>query len=68
MKTTEPGNSTDYRSGRSLSVIQTNSDQLWWPPDAFALIWKKEETLVLIRKENDPRIWQNRGVQTGNFP
>ena len=52
-ETTEPGNSTDYRSGRSLSVIQTNSDQLWWAPDAFDLIWKKEETLALIRKENE---------------
>jgi hypothetical protein len=31
---------------------QTNFDQLWWAPDAFGLIWKKEETLVLIREEN----------------
>ena len=42
----------DYRSGLSLSVSPTNSDQLWWAPDAFGLIWKKEKTLALIRKEN----------------
>ena len=32
---------------------QTNSDQLWWAPDAFGLLWKKKETRALIRKENE---------------
>jgi hypothetical protein len=35
-----------------LSVSPTNSDQLWWAPDAFGLIWKKEKTLALILEEN----------------
>ena len=29
-------------------MAQTNSDQLWWAPDAFGLIWKKKETRALI--------------------
>jgi hypothetical protein len=52
VKTAEPRNSTDHRSGLNLSVAPTNSEQLWWAPDAFGLIWKKEETLALIPKEN----------------
>jgi hypothetical protein len=48
LKTTEPRNSTDHRSGLSLSVAPTNFDQLWWAPEAFGLIWKKEQTLGLI--------------------
>jgi len=35
-----------------LSVSPTNSDQLWWAPDAFGLIGKKEKTLALILEEN----------------
>jgi len=35
-----------------LSVARGNSYQVWWAADAFGLIWKKEETLELIRKEN----------------
>jgi hypothetical protein len=34
-----------------LSVARGNFYQVWWVPDAFGLIWKKEETLGLIRKE-----------------
>jgi len=45
LKTTEHGNSMDHRSGLSLSVARGNSYQVWWVPDAFGLIWKKEETL-----------------------
>jgi hypothetical protein len=52
VKTTEPRNSTDHQSGRSWSVGPTNSDQLWWVPDVFGFLWKKEETRALIRKEN----------------
>ena len=52
LKTTEPRNSTDRRSGLSLSVARVNNDQVWWAADAFGLICKKEETLELIRKEN----------------
>jgi hypothetical protein len=48
LKTTKPRNSTDHRFGLSLSVASTNSDQLWWAPEAFGLIWKKEQTLGLI--------------------
>ena len=48
LKTTEPRNSTDHRSGLSASVAPTNSDQLWWAPEAFGFIWKKEEMLALI--------------------
>ena len=42
----------DHRSGLSVSVARGNSYQVWWVPDAFGLIWKKEETLGLIRQEN----------------
>jgi len=52
LKTTEPRNSTDHRSGLSLSVARGISYQVWWAPDAFGLIRKKEETPELIRKEN----------------
>ena len=52
LKTTEPRNSTDHRSGLSLSVARGNSYQVWWAPDAFGLIRKKEETPELIQKEN----------------
>jgi hypothetical protein len=52
VKTAEPRNSTDHRSGLSVSVARGNSYQIWWAPDAFGLIWKKEETFALIRKEN----------------
>jgi len=52
LKTTVPRNSTDHRSGLTLSVARGNSYQVWWVPDAFGLICKKEETLGLIRKEN----------------
>ena len=51
-ETTEPRNSTDHRSGLSLSVARGNSYQVWWAPDAFGLIRKKEETPELIQKEN----------------
>ena len=52
LKTTEPRNSTDHRSGLSLSVARGNFYQVWWAPDAFALIRRKEETPELIRKES----------------
>ena len=52
LKTTEPRNSMDDRSGLSLSVARGNSYQVWWAPDAFDLIWKKEETLAFILEEN----------------
>ena len=52
LKITKPRNSMDHRSGLSLSVARGNSYQVWWAPDAFGLIRKKEETLELIRKEN----------------
>jgi hypothetical protein len=52
VKTTELRNSTDHQSGRSWSVGSTNSDQLWRVPDVFGFLWKKEETLVIILKEN----------------
>jgi hypothetical protein len=35
-----------------LSVARGNNYQVWWAADAFGLIWKKEKTLALIRKEN----------------
>ena len=35
-----------------MSVARGNFYQVWWVPDAFGLIWKKEETLGFIRKEN----------------
>jgi hypothetical protein len=35
-----------------LSVARGNNYQVWWAADAFGLIWKNEETLELIRKEN----------------
>jgi hypothetical protein len=35
-----------------LSVARGDNYQVWWAADAFGLIWKKEETLELIRKEN----------------
>ena len=41
-ETTEPRNSTDHRSGLSLSVARGNSYHVWWAPDAFGLIRKKE--------------------------
>jgi hypothetical protein len=53
LKTTEPRNSTDYRSGLSLSIASTNSDQLLWVSVAFGVIWKKEETRELILEENE---------------
>ena len=62
LKTTEPRNSMDDRSGLSLSVARGNSYQVWWAPDAFGLSWKKEETLAFILGENrsedpaEPRI------------
>ena len=33
-------------------MAPTSSDQLWWAPEAFGLIWKKEQTrgLILERK------------------
>ena len=68
LKANELRNSTDHRSGLSRSVARGNSHQLWWASDAFGLIWKKEETLDLIGKENESRIRQNRGFQTGHFP
>ncbi len=52
LKTTVPRNSTDHRFGLTLSVARGNSYQVGWVPDAFGLIWKKEETLGLIRKDN----------------
>ena len=52
LKITDPRHSTDHRCGLSLSVARCNSYQVGWAPDAFGLIWKKEETLELIRKEN----------------
>ena len=55
LKTTEPGNSADHRSGLSLSVALTSSDQLWWASVAFGLIWKKEDTLAQIAEENGPK-------------
>jgi hypothetical protein len=35
-----------------LSVARRNSYQVWCAPYTFGLIWKKEETLELNRKEN----------------
>ncbi len=52
LKTAELRNSTDHRSGLSLSVARRNSYQIWWAPDAFGLIWKKEETQALFLEEN----------------
>ena len=52
LKITVPRNLTDHRSGLSVSVARGDSYQVWWVPDAFGLIWKKDETLGLIRKEN----------------
>ena len=52
LKTAELRNSTDHRSGLSVSVARRNSYQIWWAPDAFGLIWKKEETQALILEEN----------------
>ena len=68
LTTAKPRNSTDHRSGLSLSVALTSSDQLWWAPEAFGLIWKKEQTLGLILEETGSRIRQNRGFQTTYFP
>jgi hypothetical protein len=68
LKTTEPRNSADHRSGLSLSVAPTNSNQLWLALEAFGLIWKKEPTLGLILEETGSRIRQNRGFQTAYFP
>ncbi len=42
----------DRRSSLSLSVARVNNGQIWWAADAFGLIFKKEETLELIWKEN----------------
>ena len=55
LKITKPRNSTDHRSGLSLSVARGNSYQVWWAPDAFGLIRKKEETLALNPEENAPQ-------------
>ena len=55
LKITKPRNSTDHRSGLSLSVARWNSYQVWWAPDTFGLIRKKEETLALNREENAPQ-------------
>jgi len=33
----------DHRSGLSVSVARGTSYQVWWAPDAFCLIWKKEK-------------------------
>ena len=55
LKITKPRNSTDHRSGLSLSVARGNSYQVWWAPDTFGLIRKKEETLALNREENAPQ-------------
>ena len=52
LKTTEPTNSTDHRSGLSVSVARWNFNQVWRAPDAFGLIWKEEEKLALILEEN----------------
>ena len=52
LKTTKPRNSTNHRSGLSLLVARGNSYQVWWAPDGFGLIWKKEEMLALILYEN----------------
>ena len=52
LKTAELRNSTDHRSGPSLSIARGNSYQVWWAPDAFGLIWKKEETQALILEGN----------------
>jgi len=52
LKTTFPRNSTDHRCGLNLWVARGNFYQVWWVPNAFGLIWKKEETLGVIRKEN----------------
>ncbi len=52
LKTTKPRNSTNHRSDLSLSVARGNSYQVWWAPDGFGLIWKKEEMLALILYEN----------------
>jgi hypothetical protein len=35
-----------------LSVARGNFYQVWWVPDAFGLIWRKDETLGLTCKEN----------------
>ena len=35
-----------------MSVARGNNYQVWWAADAFGLIWRKEKTLELIRKEN----------------
>ncbi len=50
LKANELRNSTDHRSGLSMSVARGNSHQLWWVADSFGLIWKKEETMELILK------------------
>ena len=42
----------DHRSGLSMSVARGNSYQIWWAPDGFSLIWKKEKPLALILEEN----------------
>ncbi len=55
LKITELRHSTDHRSGLSLSVARGNSYQVWWAPDTFGLIRKKEETLALNREENAPQ-------------
>jgi len=55
LKITKPRNSTDHRSGLSLLVARGNSYQVWWAPDTFGQIRKKEETLALNREENAPQ-------------
>jgi len=55
LKITKPRNSTDHRSGLSLSFARGNSHQVWWALDAFGLIRKKEESLALNPEENAPQ-------------
>jgi hypothetical protein len=33
-------------------LLETNSDYLWWSPDAFGLLWKNEEARALTSEEN----------------
>ena len=53
-----------------MSVARRNSYQVWWAPYTFGLIWKKEETLELIPKENgaeDPaKSWISNRPLSGN--
>ena len=53
-----------------MSIARGNSYQVWWAPYTFGLIWKKEETLELIPKENgaeDPaKSWISNRPLSGN--